>query len=35
MRKGITMPDGNRMVIPSPNLFDAVVLSFDQDRPYY
>lgn len=31
MRKGITMPDGSRMVIPSPNLFDAVVLSFDHD----
>jgi phage terminase large subunit len=31
MRKGITLPDGNRLVIPSPNLFDAVVLSFDDD----
>jgi len=31
MRKGITLPDGNRLVIPSPNLFDAVVLSFDED----
>ena len=31
MRKGIIMPDGNRLVIPSPNLFDSVVLSFDED----
>ena len=30
MRKGIILPDGNRLVIPSPNLFDAVVLSFDE-----
>lgn len=29
MRRGITLPDGKRLVIPSPNLFDAVVLSFD------
>ncbi len=31
MRKGITLPDGSRLVIPSPNLFDAVVVSFDRD----
>lgn len=31
MRKGITLPDGSRLVIPSPNLFDAVVISFDRD----
>lgn len=30
LRKGIIMPDGNRVVIPSPNLFDACVLSFDK-----
>jgi len=29
LRKGVLMPDGNRISIPSPNLFDAVVLSFD------
>jgi phage terminase large subunit len=29
LRKGVMMPDGNRVVIPSPNLWDAVVLSFD------
>lgn len=29
MRKGVTMPDGSRLQIPSPNLFDAAVLSFD------
>ena len=29
MRKGVIMPDGSRIKIPSPNLFDAVVLSFD------
>lgn len=29
MRKGITLPDGSRLKIPSPNLFDAAVLSFD------
>lgn len=31
LKKGITLPDGSRMVIPSPNLFDAVVLSFDEN----
>lgn len=30
LRKGIVLPDGNRMVIPSPNLLDAAVLSFDK-----
>lgn len=29
LRSGIVMPDGKRLKIPSPNLFDAVVLSFD------
>lgn len=29
MRKGIVQPDGSRVVIPSPNLLDAAVLSFD------
>jgi phage terminase large subunit len=27
---GILMPDGSRLKIPSPNLFDAAVLSFDK-----
>lgn len=31
MRKGILMTGGLRVVIPSPNLFDACVLSFDKD----
>jgi len=30
MRKGIAMPDGHKVVIPSPNLLDACVLSFDK-----
>ena len=29
LRRGIQMPDGSRVKIPSPNLFDAAVLSFD------
>ena len=29
MRNGIKQADGNKIAIPSPNLFDAVVLSFD------
>lgn len=29
MRRGILMADGSRIVIPSPNLFDTVVMSFD------
>lgn len=31
LRKGIIMPDGKRLVIPSPNLFDAMVISWDKD----
>jgi len=31
LRRGIMMPDGSRLKIPSPNLFDAAVLSFDED----
>jgi phage terminase large subunit len=30
LRKGVSMPDGSRLTIPSPNLFDACVLSFDK-----
>lgn len=30
LKKGIMMPDGSRLKIPSPNLFDAAVLSFDK-----
>jgi phage terminase large subunit len=30
LRKGVQMPDGSRLKIPSPNLFDACVLSFDK-----
>ncbi|QDP52063.1 MAG: putative terminase large subunit [Prokaryotic dsDNA virus sp.] len=30
LRKGVQMPDGSRVKIPSPNLFDAAVLSFDK-----
>lgn len=30
MRKGILQPDGSKTKIPSPNLFDAAVLSFDK-----
>lgn len=30
MRKGILQPDGSKSKIPSPNLFDAAVLSFDK-----
>jgi phage terminase large subunit len=29
LRRGIMLPTGDRIKIPSPNLFDAVVLSFD------
>ena len=35
LRKGILMPDGARVKIPSPNLFDAAVLSFDEDSKLY
>ena len=30
LRKGITMPDGSRLKIPSPNLFDACLVSLDK-----
>lgn len=30
LRKGIQMPDGSRIKIPSPNLWDAVVTSLDK-----
>lgn len=30
LRKGIMMPDGQRVKIPSPNLLDSAVLSFDK-----
>lgn len=30
LRRGVLMPDGSRLKIPSPNLFDAVVLSKDK-----
>lgn len=30
LRKGILMPDGSRVSIPSPNLWDAVVTSLDK-----
>ena len=29
LRKGVVMPDGHKVVIPSPNLLDSCVLSFD------
>ena len=29
LRRGITMPDGSKIKIPSPNLFDAAVLSLE------
>ena len=31
LRKGVLMPDGSRVSIPSPNLFDAVVVALDLD----
>ena len=31
LRKGVLMPDGSRVSIPSPNLFDSVVVSLDKD----
>lgn len=31
LRKGIMLPDGSRLKIPSPNLFDACVVSLDKD----
>ena len=30
LRRGIVMPDGSRLKIPSPNILDAAVLSFDK-----
>jgi len=30
MRRGITLPDGSRLKIPSPNLFDACMVSLDK-----
>lgn len=30
LRKGIVLPDGSRLKIPSPNLFDACVVSLDK-----
>lgn len=30
LRKGVMLSDGSRMKIPSPNIFDAAVLSFDE-----
>ena len=29
LRKGVVMPDGHKVIIPSPNLLDSAVLSFD------
>jgi hypothetical protein len=31
LRKGIALPDGSRIKIPSPNLFDALGVSLDED----
>ena len=31
LRKGISLPDGSKIKIPSPNLFDALGISFDDD----
>lgn len=30
LRKGVSLPDGSKLVIESPNLFDSAVLSFDK-----
>ena len=30
LRKGVILPDGSRLKIPSPNLFDAAVVSLDK-----
>lgn len=35
LRKGVTMPDGHKVVIPSPNLFDACVVSLDRASTIY
>lgn len=34
MRKGITMPDGQRVKIPSPNIADCIMMSFDNQAVY-
>ena len=31
LRKGIVLPDGSRLKIPSPNLLDACIVSLDKD----
>ena len=31
LRKGIILPDGSRLSIPSPNLLDSVIVSLDKD----
>lgn len=31
LRRGISLPDGSRLKIPSPNLFDACCVSLDKD----
>lgn len=31
LRKGVMLPDGSRIKIPSPNLFDALGISLDED----
>lgn len=31
LRKGVPLPDGSRLKIPSPNLFDACIVSLDKD----
>jgi len=35
LRKGVVMPDGHRVVIPSPNLFDSAVVSLDKASIIY
>lgn len=30
LRKGVPLPNGARLKIPSPNLFDSAVISFDK-----
>lgn len=34
LRKGIMLPDGSRLKIPSPNIFDACVVSLDKDSEF-
>lgn len=31
LRRGVVLPDGSRLKIPSPNLFDAAVVALDKD----